>query len=208
MAGEDLSKPYINYRHLNPKRAPKAQPVPAEKEPDENCQNCIKKCKNPKRGAMNYGCWCGKDLAPAANVENEIPADESKYYDFIKEKGLPQPSDAVDECCMYHDLRLGQARQKDPNSSFISGSTTAAGINYKMSWCLKMAKYKKGVHPWGRVFAGYADPLFSTMSGVNLGGAGVNALTGAGASAGGDVGFGGVGASSAGTSAGYNFGVP
>src|SRR5687768_13363988 len=108
---DDLSKPYINYRHLNPKRAPRTQPVPAEKEPEEGCKNCVVKCKKPRKGVMNYGCWCGENLAPAKNVESEIPQDRAGYDAFLKEKGLPQPYDAVDRCCMVHDLDLGAARQ-------------------------------------------------------------------------------------------------
>lgn len=196
---DDPSKPYINYNHLMPKRPPKAQPVPAAKEPEEECKNCIKKCKHPKREWKNYGCWCGEHLAPAQPYEKDIPNDKSKYGDFLKEKGLPQPYDPVDECCMIHDLELGAARKENPNLAWNSGSMKIAGINARMSACLKSNQYNKANGKWGGTFAGYSGTIFGGLAVGNTVGAGYNAVTGSGASAnvGSDAGFGSVGAGSA-----------
>src|SRR6185436_15614729 len=93
-----------------PNRPPTAQPNPANKDPGKYCAECKKKCTESKIRAMYYGCWCGPERAPAGGeMEKQIPKNEKEWPGWVKKEGLPEPKDKVDECCMYHDLRLGKA---------------------------------------------------------------------------------------------------
>jgi hypothetical protein len=133
---------------------------------------------------MYYGCWCGSDRSPAGAKEGEIPPNEADWPGWVEKEGMPQPKDAVDECCMYHDLRLGQARQTNAGSGAFSGNMTAAKINGNLSACLSKAHDAPGVSGWGRVWSTYTPTVFSTMSEGNMLGAGWNWLTGGGSSMG------------------------
>src|SRR5262249_30857257 len=145
--------------------------------------------------------------SPAGPVESKIPQNEADWPGFVDKEGLPQPKDAVDECCMYHDLRLGQARQTAPGNTAFSGSMTSAKINANLAQCLQKAQGAKGVSGWGRVWSGYTPTVFGVMTEGNTLGAGWNWLTGSGpyASTGGGSGFGSVGADSAASGADSSF---
>jgi len=122
----------------NPRRTPpnpQAQPTGGGGAGSENCVEC-NKCRNgSRRGIQDYACWCGGDNAPARNLEDKIPANERDWDQWIKDNNLPQPYDAVDRCCMIHDLELGQARQQDPSLSFSSRNPRIAAINSRLSKC-------------------------------------------------------------------------
>jgi hypothetical protein len=151
------------------------------------------KCKDgTRRGVQDYACWCGGNNAPAKDVEGDIPPNEKDWDKFVKDKGLPQPYDEVDRCCMIHDLELGQARQQDPSLSFSSRNPRIKAINSRLSSCFwKQAKNSKnsGV---ARGFALDGAAFFKTLSWYNGFGGGSGAM----ATSGGGQGFGGIGAGS------------
>lgn len=180
---------------------PKTQPADAAAPKSaETCATCKKgkKCTNPKRGWTEYGCWCGGDVAPArdAGLEGQIPADKGSWDSWVTEKGLPEPENPVDHCCMIHDLELGQVRQSDPNLAFNSTDSRVAGINSRLAKCFGQQKNNDANGSKGKWFAWRGEKFFNFMSN--------NVNTPAAETMGGDMGYGGIGAGSASTGAMYS----
>ncbi|MCK6590345.1 MAG: hypothetical protein HUU21_06130 [Polyangiaceae bacterium] len=183
----------------NPRRTPpppQAQPTGgAGAGSGESCVEC-NKCKNgTRRGIQDYACWCGGDNAPARNLESQIPANEADWDQWVKDNNLPQPYDAVDRCCMIHDLELGQARQQDPSLSFSSRNPRIAAINSRLSKCFWKQAWNFKNSAVARGFALDGATFFKGLSWYNGIGSGAGA-TGAMSTTGISHGFGGVGAGS------------
>lgn len=181
---------------------PNNLPAPAAKPNTPRCVACeTSLCKNGYRSLsmVNYACWCGGDVAPARNLESQIPANEADWDKWVADNNLPKPFDGVDRCCMIHDLELGRLRQSDPSLAYNSNDQRAADINSRLARCFNREKNNMNNRWHARFFASNGEMYFNHLSGSQV--------TGALATDGADMGYGGLGAGGASSGAMYAFGA-